>query len=103
MSSSLEMSNKLTDLVPLVSCPDDGNPLRCTTTGLHCNGCGRYFPAYGDNCVELLPSSPTQLPRAVGDEYRNNYLTLFSDTLRDDKMDMAWGAEESTSNSWMQK
>jgi SAM-dependent methyltransferase len=97
------MANKLADLLPLLSCPDDGGSLRCTTTGLHCNECGRHFPVYDDNCVELLPSSPTLLPLAVGDEYRNNYLTMFSETFRDDTRDMAWGAEESTVDSWMQK
>src|SRR5438067_703821 len=97
------MSNKLADILPLLSCPDDGESLRCTTTELHCNGCGRHFPVYDDNCIELLPSRPTPLPPAVSDEYRRNYLTLFSEMFRDDTLDIAWGAEESTSYSWVQK
>jgi SAM-dependent methyltransferase len=97
------MSNNLADLLPLLSCPDDGESLRRTTTELLCNECGRHFPVYDDNCVELLPSNPTQLPLAIGDEYRNSYLALFSETFRDDTLDMAWGAEESASYSWVQK
>ena len=97
------MKEDLQDILDLLSCPDDQQSLRRTQTALCCNGCGRHFPVYEDNFVELLPSGAAPLPLSINEEYRKCYLALFSQKVEDNKTAIAWGAEESATEPWVRK
>ncbi len=97
------MSKNLRAILDLLSCPDDGQPLRLANTQLACNGCGRAFPLHGESLVELLPSRPAPLPALVSAEYRNAYLMLFEQQFQEYNTCVAWGAEEAATASWIRK
>lgn len=97
------MSEKLRTILDLLSCPDDGQPLRLATAQLLCSGCGRTFPLHGEDLAEILPSRPARLPASASAEYRSAYRMLFEQQFLKDNTCLAWGAEEGATASWMRK
>ena len=97
------MSEKLRTILDLLSCPDDGQPLRLARAQLLCGGCGRSFPLHGEDFAEILPSRPAQLPASASAEYRGGYLKLFEQQFQKDNTCLAWGAEETATAAWMRK
>jgi SAM-dependent methyltransferase len=97
------MSGKLRTILDLLSCPDDGQPLRLASTQLLCSGCGRNFPLHGEYLAEILPSRPAQLPASASADYRRAYLMLFDQQFQKDNTCLAWGAEETATAAWIRK
>jgi SAM-dependent methyltransferase len=97
------MSEKLRTILDLLSCPDDGQPLRLGKEQLLCSECGRSFPLHGEDFAEILPSRPVRLPASASAEYRSAYLTLFEQRFQKDDTCLAWGAEEAAAASWIRK
>jgi hypothetical protein len=97
------MSGKLRTILDLLSCPDDGQPLRLASTQLLCSGCGRNFPLHGEYLAEILPSRPAQLPASASADYRRAYLMLFDQQFQKDNTRLAWGAEETATAAWIRK
>jgi SAM-dependent methyltransferase/uncharacterized protein YbaR (Trm112 family) len=96
------MSEKLRTILDLLSCPDDGQPLRLDREQLVCGGCGRGFPMHED-FAEILPRDPARLPASVSADYRGAYRTLFEQLYQKDDACLAWGAEEGAAPSWIRK
>jgi SAM-dependent methyltransferase len=96
-------SDNLKLILDLLCCPDDAGSLRLVGSQLVCDRCGRRFPLHGEDFAELLPSAPAQLPEAINEDYRSAYLSLFERQFKADGTGLAWGAEESTTDSWMRK
>jgi len=97
------MSERLRTILNLLSCPDDGQPLRLAKEQLLCGGCGRSFPLHGEDLAEILPSRPVRLPESTSAEYRSAYLTLFEQQFQNDTTCFAWGAEETATAAWIRK
>lgn len=97
------MSGKLRAILDLLSCPDDGQPLRLTRAQLLCGGCGRNFPLHGEDLAEILPSRPARLPASASADYRRAYLMLFDQQFQKDNTCLAWGAEETATAAWIRK
>jgi uncharacterized protein YbaR (Trm112 family) len=97
------MSQNLMAILDLLSCPDDGQSLSLAKTEVVCTGCERHFPLHDENFVELLPRNPTALTASSNQEYCKDYLALFEEKVTSDTTSSAWGAEESTTDSWMRK
>jgi SAM-dependent methyltransferase len=97
------MSARLQTILELLSCPDDGQPLRLTKAQLLCSGCGRSFPLHGEDLAEILPTRPVQLPISTSAEYRSAYLRLFEQQFKQDSDCLAWGAEETATAGWLRK
>lgn len=91
----------LQELLPILSCPDDGGKLQESGAALECVVCARLFPVVAPNLVELLPSFAA-LPKngsAYGDGYAAERERSFA--FRDDAL--AWGAPEQFSTQWVEK
>jgi ubiquinone/menaquinone biosynthesis C-methylase UbiE len=97
------ISDNLKLILGLLCCPDDAGSLGLLGAHLGCERCGRDFPLYGEDFAELLPRAPVQLPGSINEDYRNAYLSLFEQQFKADGTGLAWGAEESTTDSWMRK
>lgn len=93
------MTNSLSNIVTLLVCPDDGQSLRYEHDKLQCDGCAREFPVLAENLIELLPNEPATVKANTA--YYTAYLELFAEQFRRDRLDVAWGAEESASSSWL--
>jgi len=96
------MAEKLRTILDLLSCPDDGQPLRLDREQPVCRGCDRSFPLHED-FAEILPRSPARLPASASADYRSAYRTLFEQSYQEDDTCLAWGAEESATPSWIRK
>jgi len=96
------MSEKLRTILDLLSCPDDGRPLRLDREQLVCSGCGRGFPLHED-FAEILPRYPARLPASASADYRGAYRALFEQSYQKDDTCVAWGAEEGATPSWIRK
>jgi SAM-dependent methyltransferase len=97
------MTVSLADVVSLLCCPEDGGRLRQTRGELQCAACERRFPMYGENLVEILPTSQQQLPSSVSLDYREGYKDAFEQKYHDDPESLAWAAEEGMAQSWSLK
>jgi len=97
------MSESLQSILELLSCPDDGQPLRLAKAQLLCSGCGRSFPLHGEDLAEILPSCPVRLTASTSADYRSSYLRLFEQQFQEDSACLAWGAEETATQAWIRK
>ena len=97
------MPNAIDAILHLLTCPDDGQPLRRAGTQLLCNGCERRFPLHGEHFAEILPSGPAGPPASGNAEYGSAYLKLFEQQFYEDKTCLAWGAEEAATAAWIRK
>lgn len=97
------MPERLQTIIKLLSCPDDGQPLRLANAQLLCSGCSRTFPLHGEDLAEILPSRPVRLPASTSAEYCSAYLMLFEQQFQKDSSCLAWGAEEATPAAWIRK
>jgi SAM-dependent methyltransferase len=94
------MLNSFNAIANLLSCPEDGESLCCTVGELLCPRCAHRFPIHGENLVEILPWRPYQLPASVRPSYREAYIRAFEQSFGYDDAALAWGAEETASESW---
>ena len=90
-------------IADLLFCPDDGATLRFAANELYCSFCARSFPILANNLAEILPQHPIDLPGSVNSSFRDSYLKLFEQGYRFKETDLAWGAEETVSESWARK
>jgi SAM-dependent methyltransferase len=97
------MANSFAAIARLLSCPDDGAPLRYVSSELQCSSCARRFALHADNLAEILPRRPCELPASVNSAYHQGYLRAFERPYRYDEKSLAWGAEETASESWVRK
>jgi SAM-dependent methyltransferase len=97
------ISERLQTILELLSCPDDGQPLRLAKGQLLCTGCGRSFPLHGEDVAEILPARPVRLNLSTSAEYRRAYLMLFEQQFKKDSDCLAWGAEEAATAGWIRK
>jgi len=97
------MVNSFNVIASLLSCPEDGEFLRFVPGELLCLRCARRFPIHGENLVEILPGRPYQLPASVGPAYREAYIRAFEQPFGHDDTTLAWGAEETATESWALK
>lgn len=97
------MGASFAQIVGLLRCPDDAEPLRYAPGELLCPCCARRFSIYEEDLAEILPSRPHALPGTANPQYRNAYIEAFEQNYRDDETSLAWGAEESVSQTWALK
>jgi SAM-dependent methyltransferase len=97
------MASSFNAIASLLSCPEDGESLRCVPGELLCPRCARRFPIHGENLVEILPRRPYQLSATVSPAYREAYIRAFEQPFCDDDTALAWGAEETVPESWALK
>jgi len=97
------MVSSFNAIASLLSCPEDGGPLRHASGEFLCSSCTRRFPIHGENLVEILPGRPYRLPASVSPAYREAYIRAFEQPFCHDDTALAWGAEESVPESWALK
>jgi SAM-dependent methyltransferase len=97
------MVSNFNAIASLLSCPEDGESLCCVPGELLCPHCARRFPIHRENLAEILPKRPNQLPASVGPTYREAYVRAFEQPFGHDDTALAWGAEETASESWTLK
>ena len=93
--------DSLMQSVPLF-CPDDGGPLSRDGDALRCPTCGRAFPVRRGMFVELLPSSPTDLPGSTS-QYAADYHEAFGQPFEWNPAAVAWGAPETFPPHWVER
>ncbi len=91
----------LQNLLPTLSCPDDGGALRQQGESLQCATCERRFPVLAPNLIELLPS--TEALQQDGSPYAADYAAEHSRSFAFRKDAVAWGAPEYRSGSWVER
>jgi len=84
-------------------CPDEGGPLQYNGDNLGCTVCGRKFPIFAGEVVELLPLKPTFIQELSNQKYTQGYLAEFNQPFVLIKDALAWGAPESVPSGWVQK
>jgi SAM-dependent methyltransferase len=97
------MADNLAAIASLLSCPDDGGSLRHASGEFLCSSCTRRFPIYADNLAEILPRRPCDVSASANPACHEGYLRAFEEGYRYDEASLAWGAEESVSESWSRK
>jgi SAM-dependent methyltransferase len=97
------ISERLQTILELLSCPDDGQPLRLAKAQLLCSGCGRSFPLDREDLAEILPIHPVGLPVSTSAEYCSAYLMLFEQQFQRDSPCLPRAAEETATGAWIRK
>jgi ubiquinone/menaquinone biosynthesis C-methylase UbiE len=85
-------------IVSHLCCPDDQKSLRSGDEGLECRQCGRTFPVWKGEIIELLPKKPAE-PRS-NPEYAADYQRQFHQKFENQEDSIAWGLREAQSPSW---
>jgi len=99
------MPDKVAELISSIGlfCPDDGHPLEYKGDYLNCLMCGREFPVFGGDIIELLPKEPTVIKGTVDQTYIRDYLNEFKRPFQWNKYALAWGAPEQRPLAWVEK
>src|SRR5215470_17808442 len=97
------MNDHLAAVVRLLSCPDDGSPLHLAADELECASCGRCFSKLTNNTVEILPRRRYDATGLSNAGYLDSYGQAFGEHFHLDEARVAWGAEETASESWVRK
>ncbi len=77
----------------IFACPDDKGKLSYERRSLHCSKCGRVFPVFSANLVELLPSKPypLRLNNAIEESYWSTYILSLGKRFRSNPSGIGWG------------
>jgi SAM-dependent methyltransferase len=103
MLTCVAMENNLGAIINLLSCPDDGGPVRYASTELLCSACLRRFSIRGNNLAEMLPLRLSEAAAFANPAYHKGYLQAFEEVYRDEEAGLGWGAEETVPESWSRK
>lgn len=90
--------NILESILPLLSCPDDGEALRLIESKIMCVNCRRGFRRYHENVIDLLPSLPLPEPGGSAD-YSVKYHHEYERDLATCATGRPWGALDGPSES----
>ena len=94
--------NRLKELIPQLSCPDDHSPLVAHSGHLICPLCRRDYPVLGENFIDLLPGSPS-FNNDHNTGYQSYYQREFSRQSRLILNAKAWGRLDLNTASWATK
>jgi len=97
------LNNSPVEIATFLRCPDDGSIVRFERTELQCSLCSRRFAIWGNNIIEMLPTRPFQLSKHASAAYTRGYLENFRKRFFEDANALAWGSEETVSDSWIRK
>jgi SAM-dependent methyltransferase len=92
------MRDSIEKLVANLCCPDDQKSLRLRNKVVECCGCGRIYPIWDGEIIELLPKKPAE-PQS-NPEYAVDYQRKFHQNFENREDSIAWGVREARSPSW---
>jgi SAM-dependent methyltransferase len=85
-------------IVASLCCPDDQKSLRSGNGALECSQCGRVYPVWEGEIIELLPKNPAEPPS--NPEYAADYQRQFHHNFENRDDSIPWGLREARSPSW---
>src|ERR1700674_4559041 len=85
-------------VVAHLCCPDDQKSLRSGNGALVCSQCGRIYPVWEGEIIELLPKKPAE--PLSNPEYAADYQREFHQIFENQEDSIPWGLHEALSPSW---